>query len=109
MVACLLPGSAWMGLFLSHFTWAIDEIEDLAPEERLNVARQLQVLYEAAREGASAANDDLVTEQREMLTVILDKLGYQPTDADHALLAGSVFRHEDLRSLIHKLVAAATT
>jgi hypothetical protein len=107
-VTVTFPGTAWMAVFLSHFDWAIDALEanELAPDERLNVARQLVILHEAASQGAPASVDDLITELREMLDTALVRLGYTRTAADGRLTKSSVYRADDLRSLLRKLVKA---
>lgn len=102
-----MPGSAYLGLFLSHWSNALEDAETLSPDERGRLARQLMVLHAAATMGAPPHMDDIVTDQRELLDLALQRLGYEPTDEDRALTVECVFRADDLRSAIRKLLAAA--
>lgn len=108
LVTVTLPGTAWLTLFLGHFEWAI-EADELDAEERLVVARQLLVLHEAVTQGAPACLDDVVTEQRELLELALDRLGYTPSPIDARIAKAAVYRAADVRSLLRKLATAAAS
>lgn len=107
LVSVSLPGSAYICLFLSHWSWALEDADELGPDERSRVARQLMLLHEAVIQGASPDLDDLVTDQRQLLDIALERLGHVPTDEDRQLVAHCVVRTEDLHGLIRKLLAAA--
>jgi hypothetical protein len=72
-----LPGSFWNALFTSYLGTTQEELEDgvLSDEDKAVAARQLVILYHAAAEGTPADLDGMVTEEREMLTDMLKRLG----------------------------------
>ena len=108
LVFAPLPGSAWVMVFMNHFAWALDAKTKLSEDERLSVARQLIVLYEAAVQGAPADQDDTLTQMRAVLAEAMRLLGYKPEPGDGALTK-YVFRATDLRSVLTKLQALAAS
>lgn len=108
LVAVVLPGSGWLGVLTSHIEWAMTAAPDeIAAGDRTRVARQIRLLYAAAIEGASPAQDDLVTEMRDLVDVACEALGHAPDAEDTRLAARCVMRHDALQSLIQKLTRMA--
>jgi hypothetical protein len=107
-IAVVLPGSAWLGILTSHVEWAITTpLEQMAEGDPERVARQLRLLLAAAADGLSPAQDDLITEVRQLVDIACEVLGHVPDAEDTRLASQLVIRHEVLQSLIRKLAIAA--
>lgn len=107
LMGVVLPASAWLAIVTSHVDWATQEAETLDPDERVRVARQLRLLFEAARAGASPANDSLLTDTRELVDVACELLGHVADTEDTRLAAQLVYPHAVLCSAITKLTRLA--
>lgn len=104
IVGSFLPGSAWLAILTSHVEWAVTTtLDEIDADERVRIARQLLVLLAAATEGVSPAQDDLLTESRQLVDVACEILGHKPDNLDTQLAARYVIRHETLTSLLTKL------
>jgi len=108
IVGAFLPGDAWLAILTSHVEWAVTtSLEELDASERIRVARQLLLLLAAAADGISPAQDDLLTESRQLVDAACEVLGHTPDNIDTQLAARFVLRHETLTSVMTKLAKAA--
>jgi hypothetical protein len=108
LVGVFLPGDAWLAILTSHVEWAVTtSLEELDETERIRVARQLLLLLATAADGISPAQDDLLTESRQLVDAACEILGHKPDNLDTQLAAQLVIRHETMASAITKLADAA--
>lgn len=122
LVCITMPASAWLGIMVTHLSGVIDSVESNATDaqDKAAQARQLKLLMRAVDIGNLPESwNETVETGRELLNEALPALGSCPIkresesdrllDAvpgdDRHLLDTCVYRLDDLRSALRKVIA----